>query len=262
MTDVNSSAPWHQRRRYQVLIVVAALSLLGWGHRLYKEFTMPPILVYLIAEDFFGPIFVFFDQPDGVMPEPDPLGQAVRVPENGVVKLRGSASSLVRSLKYGKRAEAMVEVQKNGSRRIMSIFAGTLKDEDGETIEAFIDGNDKAHIFPVFSNPKTPSNAKEKLFYYLSPAQMGERMVSLRDGCRHQGFVPHSEKIASGELGANEAGVPGCGKFLIASPNEKLSLPKWLWETTGWPYDSVEEFIKEADERLKKRKLLVQNQTK
>lgn len=39
-----------------------------------KNSTMPPPLVYLIPEEYFGPVFVFFGQKDGVDMSPDPLG--------------------------------------------------------------------------------------------------------------------------------------------------------------------------------------------
>ena len=145
----------------------------------------------------------------------------------------------------------------------MKIFVPAHRNTEGDLVGGFIDETDHAHTFPTPNSDAAQKNPElQKPYYYLSSKQMTERMVFFRDGCRDQGFVPQSEKIASGELDANKAGVPGCGKFLIASPNEKLALPAWLWDETRRQYDSVEEFVKEADERLKKRKLLVQNQTK
>jgi hypothetical protein len=55
----------------------------------------------------------------------------------------------------------------------------------------------------------------------------------------------------------DEAGVPSCGKFLIASPKELLEIPDWLWdEPSRQLYSSIPEFVTEANERLVKRRQL------
>ena len=43
-------------------LLLLAASAYG-AHHIYKEYTMPPPLVYLIPEDYFGPVFVFFGSP-------------------------------------------------------------------------------------------------------------------------------------------------------------------------------------------------------
>ena len=98
-----------------LLLVVA----LAYGsHYIYKELTMPPPLVYLIPEDYVGPVFVFFDQPDGVELMPDPLGHAVKVPENGLVKLRATVEEAIPSNEGAtKQVLFWVAVSKEGRRR-------------------------------------------------------------------------------------------------------------------------------------------------
>ena len=217
---------------------------------------MPPVLVYLIPENFIGPVFVFFDQKDGVVPESDPLGQAVRVPENGVIKLSGSVDELLRSSRFELRPEAMVAVAKNGSRRVMKMFTGPHRGENGGFWEGYIDERDQLHKFDVhYINTTKPTD--EKPFYYLAEQVMSERMVFLKDGCSHQAFVDHPEKIRSGEVDMDAVGVPSCGKFLIASPKEFLEMPDWLWrKPSNKLYKSIDEFVAEANERVSKKRAL------
>jgi hypothetical protein len=246
---------WYQRRIYQILLAIAALYCAWWGSETYKELTMPPIFVYLLPEDFIGLVYVFFDQKDGVSPKPDPLGQAVQVPDNGVVKLAGSVDQLLRPVRFDKRPEAMVMVAKNGSRRILKMFAGPFPNEDNEAFwEGYIDENDQLHKFDIhiINNPKP---VDEKRFYYMSNALMNERMVFSKDGCSHQAFVKNPGKIRSGEADPMEVGVPSCAKFLIASPKEFLEMPDWLWrEPSRQLYESIDEFTQEANEHLIKKK--------
>ena len=247
--------PWYRQRSLQVLLLLALLSLAWFAQRTYKEMTMPPVFVYLIPENFIGPVFFFFDQPDGVVPQPDPLGQAVQVPENGVVKLAGSVDALLRPSSFGKRPEAMVAVGKDGSRRIMKMFAGPHRSEDGGSFwEGYIDQNDQLHKFPVHTI-NNPNPVDEKRFYYMSEVVKNERMVFGKGGCRHQAFVKNPGKIRSGEVDMDEAGVPSCGKFLIASPQEFLDMPDWLWDTpSNKLYESIDQFIAEANERVKAKR--------
>lgn len=58
---------------------------------------MPPPFAYLIPADYFGPVVTLFGQPGGVEMQPDPLGQAVEVPETGVVKVRARRQDVMGS---------------------------------------------------------------------------------------------------------------------------------------------------------------------
>ena len=215
---------------------------------------MPPSLVYLIPEDYFGPIFIFFNQPDGVDLQSDPLGRAVWVPENGVIKARFSTKDIpfgTASPTY--RPEYFVSVSKTGQRRILTVNSGDFRDEDGSLTTAYLNGQNQIHQYKYSDDLK--SNQSEP-FYYFSEAQRNERMIFNRDGCSHQGFSPNASKALgrTKEMSNEEAGIPACNKFLIASPNEFLNLPSWMWENVGRRYRSIQEFVDEANERVKKKK--------
>ena len=60
-------------------------------------------------------------------------------------------------------------------------------------------------------------------------------------------------ELFRGQIDMDEAGVPHCGKFLIASPREVLEMPDWLWrEPSRQLYSSIDEFVIEANERVQK----------
>ena len=70
-----------------------------------------------------GPVFVFFGQPDGVEPIPDPLGHAVKVPENGLIKLRASVEEAIPSNEGATVILPFLALAKSGVKRRASIFA-------------------------------------------------------------------------------------------------------------------------------------------
>ena len=76
-------------------------------------------LVYLIPEDYFGPVFVFFGQKDGVELLPDPLGHSVSVPENGVIKIKEDVDSALPKQNPAYQNVYWVSVSKSGARKKM-----------------------------------------------------------------------------------------------------------------------------------------------
>ena len=195
---------------------------------------MPSPLVYLIPEKFIGPVFVFFGQTDGIETQTDQLGNAVWVPENGVIKLKGNVDSLI-SKPNGRTPNIYwVQVAKDGSRKIMKIHGNTYKDENGNWADYYYDEAGKPHHFiQTKENPE---------FYYFSEKEKNETMIFGHESCRHQEFTSNNEPSAK---------PPTCGKFLVISPKEYLRMPRWLWQDTRRSYSSIQEFTEEANERLK-----------
>ena len=87
------------------------------------------------------------------------------------------------------------------------------------------------------SYPKDP-------FYCFTNAQKNERMVFNHDGCAHQQFAPTDSGVKP----------PASAKFLIATSNELVALPDFMWEDAQRYYGSLQEFVDEANERVKKKK--------
>jgi hypothetical protein len=227
------------------------IPLLAYGGiRLFKAPEIPPPLVFLLAENDIGPVFFFFGQPDGVDLQADPLGRAVRVPPNGVVKIKAPVDDVMGSSSEKHRATYMVSVGRDGRRKILKMFIGAHKKEDGAWWWGYFDEKNRLHEFKA---------AGEWTGFSFIPAGLRqERMVFGNEGCRNQGFSPHFAEFAAGAMTAEQAGIPICGKFLVASPDEYATLPDWMWKDLQHPYPSVQAFVDEANERLKRKKSVAQ----
>jgi hypothetical protein len=104
-------------------------------------------LVYLVPEQYIGPVFVFFDQKDGVETSPDPLGSAVVVPRNGIIKLKRSVDELIPDRGGDNRNGYWVSVSKDKPRRIMILNNMSERLDDGETEDAYLDEVGKIHSY-------------------------------------------------------------------------------------------------------------------
>ena len=199
---------------------------------------MPPPLVFLIPADYFGPVFFFFGQPDGVDVQPDPLGQAVTIPANGILKIKADSSDLVAPFSNEKqRPLYWVSVSKTGQRKVMKYNSGSWKDENGRWFDSYLDETAKLKKFPEIEG-KHP-------YYYYSDSQRNEFMIFQHGGCAHQEFYP---------TGDTKAKSPACGKFLVATPNQHLDLPSFIWEQFAHPFSSIDDLIKQANEALAEKK--------
>ena len=204
---------------------------------------MPPPLVFLIPDTYFGPVFFFFGQPDGVDLQRDPLGNAVRVPENGVVKIKASVHDAMGQSSEHHWATYMVSVAKDGTRKVMIVNGDTYRDDNGELMNLYSDENSRLH-------DKFPSSKAKGAFYYFTEAQKNEYMVFNHQGCPNQIFAPHIDEVMTGKMTADEAGVPACGKFLVVSPNQFLSLPDFMWDDLDHAYESIQQFVDQANRTL------------
>jgi hypothetical protein len=90
-----------------------------------KGNSMNKPLVYLIPEENIGPVFVFFGQSDGLDSLPDPLGNAVIVPANGVIKLKASATALIKN-----NVSLMTDEQRN---YVIELLSATKRVIEGTT---------------------------------------------------------------------------------------------------------------------------------
>lgn len=154
------------------LIVIAKLINLG------RDSMKPPI-VFLIPENFIGPVFVVFDQDDGQDLKTDPLGVSLTVPESGLIKVKASKSDvLTRGMNYDKRNVYWLTITKEGQRINMPYFGGGGHDYDKEVNWSwYIDTNNQAKqiifdpkLYPKTNDPDsyflTKEQAKLKTVYY------------------------------------------------------------------------------------------------
>lgn len=154
------------------LIVVAKLINFG------RDFMKPPI-VFLIPENFIGPVFVVFDQDDGQDLKTDPLGVSLTVPESGLIKVKASKSEVLTSgMNYDKRNVYWVTITKEGQRINMPYLGGGGHDYDKDVNWSwYIDTNNQAKqiifdpkLYPKTNDPNayffTKEQAKFKTVYY------------------------------------------------------------------------------------------------
>ncbi len=142
----------------------------------------PPVkpLVYLMPADFMGPVFVFFGQKDGVDVIPDPLGNALVVPRNGVVKLKGTVDGVISSDRSARNLY-WVSLSKKDERKVLWIVNALRKDDDGEWIYSYFDESGKLH------EAKGPSPGG--WFEHIPESRRNDRMVMSNGGCKHQRFA-------------------------------------------------------------------------
>ncbi|WP_150118564.1 hypothetical protein [Collimonas fungivorans] len=230
---------WLTRKR-NLWLAFFLLAALSYGTvRFYKEITMPAPLVFLIPDSYIGPVFFFFGQADGVDVKSDPLGKAVWVPENGVVKLKAPVDEVMGDSTPGHRATYMVSVSKTGERKILKMHGDAAQDDDDKWFTFYFDENTQIHKFP------TASESGKSRFYYFTDVQKNEPMVFNHGSCSHQDFIPDNDATAE---------APACGKFLVVSPNQYLTLPDWMWKNLQHAYSSIQSFETEANQRVQLKK--------
>ncbi|UXY16950.1 hypothetical protein N8I74_08050 [Chitiniphilus purpureus] len=247
------------RKAYWLLGLLMVMIIgAGFGYTHLQRKTEPSAmkkpLVFIIPEGYFGPVFIFYGQQDGVASEPDPLGQAVRVPPNGVIKAKfsadevptGDASPTYRPVWY-------VVEKKDGSRFIPDVLGWAGKNEDGYYEVIYLDGKGKLRTFV----DKHPKETKEE-DYGLWSNDRHAPTIRGRESCTYQGFNERASEQFAGEITAKEAGAPACDKFFVVSHHQFKTLPRWMWEAPAHPYGSIAELEAEADARLEKRQAYYQ----
>ncbi len=159
------------------LVVIAKLINLG------RDSMKPPI-VFLIPENFIGPVFVVFDQDDGQDLKTDPLGVSLTVPESGLIKVKASKNDvLTRGMNYDKRNVYWITITKEGQRINMPYFGGGGYDYDKEVNWSwYIDTNNQAK--QIIFDPKLYPKTNDPDSYFLTKEQARLKTVYYWDTCR------------------------------------------------------------------------------
>jgi hypothetical protein len=224
--------------RYAVILILITitLGLLG-ASQFDRRSPMKRPLVYLVPEKYAGPVFVFFGQKDGVETFADTLGNAVNVPRNGIIKLKGSVDDLIHDLGENSRNVYWVQVSHAHGRKLMIFNHNSELSDDGETYDSYVDEFSKVHVY------RHRPDEKSDPFFYFSEQKKRERMIFGHGGCKHQRFAPAD---------AADSALPDCGKFLVIAPAEYFQMRHWLWGETTGEYTSIQELETEANERAAK----------
>ncbi len=144
--SVSESAPYDRRSRVSATLVASVIVYLAMAFFSERDLQASPSikkpLVYLVPEGFLGPVFVFFGQKDGVDTIPDAMGNAVTIPKNGIVKLRGTVDNLL-SKDRSIRNLYWISVSPNGQRKVMFVVNAVKKDSDGVWSYSYYDRTGK-----------------------------------------------------------------------------------------------------------------------
>lgn len=135
-----------------------------------KDAMKPPI-VFLISENFIGPVFVVFDQADGQDLKTDPLGLSLTVPENGLIKVKASKDEvLTRGMNYDKRNVYWITTTKEGQRINMPYQGEGARDYDKEVFWTwYIDKDNQAKQMAF--DPKLYPKTNDSEMYHLTKEQ-------------------------------------------------------------------------------------------
>ncbi|MGY0653014.1 hypothetical protein ACW7GZ_14365 [Luteimonas sp. A537] len=214
-------------RKFRVIRSVAVLAFLAtaaWTvYKIYQDNVMPPPFVYLIPDDYFGPVVTFFGQPGGIEMKPDPLGHAVDVPDSGVIRIRAKRQDVMGISEEGYRATYFVSAASDGSRKVMKVLTDVYR-EKGIWWQGVIDERENMARYDI--GEETKGN-----FEHLPEHLLNERMIAARQGCRFR-FVNADE----------ESRKAGCDEFLVISPNEREATRNWLWGDFGSYFESLDAF--------------------
>lgn len=147
--------------------LVIAIKLIHFG----KDAMKPPV-VFLIPENFIGPVFVVFDQKNGQDLKADPLGVSLTVPENGLIKVKASKSeTLTKGINYTKRNVYWITLTKDGQRLNMPYQGGGGYDYDQRVSWSwYIDTHNQAKQM-VF-DPKLYPKTNDSEMYHLTKDQV------------------------------------------------------------------------------------------
>ena len=104
----------------KIVVLLCVLFVTYQAYTLIRDKNMKT-LVYLIPEEYFGPVTVIFNQPDGLPLEDDPLqpnaAYVIRVPENGVVTIRDKPNFKAgKTPQYGTETVVFMSVNQFGQR--------------------------------------------------------------------------------------------------------------------------------------------------
>lgn len=233
---------WITKRRFFLILLVPLLIAIGYASYMkYKESTMPP-LVFLIPDDYFGPVFFLFGQPDGVELQKDPLGNAVRVPVNGIVKLKEPMSNVVASSSGqpgGRRVIYMVSVSPSNDRKILKYDVGVRQDDDGTWWTGYFDEDARLHRVSF-----DHTTLKQPPVFLYPESTRNEKFIFQDDTCAHQ----------FGELNGPAEKVVACGKFLVATPNQLVGLPDFMWREFEHPFTSIGQLVEQADAAMSEKR--------
>ena len=225
-------------------------------------------LVFLIPTEYFGPVVAIFDQPDGVVPEDEINAQVVRVPENGIIKIKTKAKFSATHPEYPNWQVLFFSIDGKGNRSLLPQALGVgvegAVDKGGnrQAVFSFADTRGTLqHVRYPFPNRKLQ---EEVMYEHAGPGPS----IFAHGSCQDRGFYrwpaeesgeAHWKRITTDP---NNYGVPHCAEFIVGPPLPMMKWPGWMSieseetaPSTGYGqpnrwFDSVDELISAANKRM------------
>lgn len=226
--------------------VIVITKLISFG----KDAMKPPV-VFLIPENFIGPVFVVFDQKDGQDLKTDPLGVSVTVPENGLIKVKASKNEvLTQGMNYDKRNVYWIIITQDGHRINMPYQGGGARDYDKEVFWTwYIDKDNQAKQMAFDPNLYPKTNDSE--MYHLTKEQAQLKTAYAWNTCDVDIWANSAELEESkknwyfGRDRVEPSEVFSCMNFTVLYP--KLESEKLSYENFSGDY-SLPEFEQKLNE--------------
>ncbi|WP_244272803.1 hypothetical protein [Burkholderia lata] len=238
------------------MLVVVLLAAIVFG--LDRSRRMP--LIYVIPEGYVGPVVALFDQRDGVEPLHAKDGLEVRVPANGIVKIKGNPK-LGHSEAFPKSTVVFELEKRDGSREVLQEAINPWQDYDRND-----DPHWKVGIRDAQGNLRTIAVSDRKDGFVFDDFPESDRsrvMVFWHESCQDRVFGPESDAYLAGEKSAEELHVPPCGEFVVGAFDHIRQWPEWMFlrgkgkqEKSGVrnpTYSSIQELVDEANARVARK---------
>ncbi len=213
-----------------LVATIVVIKLVSWG----KD-AMKPAVVFLIPENFIGPVFVVFDQADGQDLKMDPLGMSLTVPENGLIKVKASRREvLTKSMNYTYRNVYWITLTKDGQRINMPYQGGGGYDYDQRVNWSwYIDSNNQAK--QMIFDPKLYPKTNDLDVYHLTREQVKLKTAyawNICDAYIWKNIDEYESYMGDFEsLGKEKGEYWDCMQFNISYPklnDDKLSYENFL----------------------------------
>ncbi len=239
-----------------ILLAIVLAIAIGFGVDRIRR--MP--LIYVIPEDYAGPVVALFDQPDGVAPLRTKDGLEVRVPENGILRIKGNPA-LGHSAAFPNSTVVFELARRDGRREVLSEAINPWQDYDEHDNPhwkiAIRSAQGGLRVFAL-------SDRKDGFsFDDLPAADTNRPMVFWHESCEDRVFGPDSNAYFAGEKTAEELHVPPCGEFVVGIFSQMRRWPEWMYlrgkgkqtklGINNPSYDSIRELIDEANARVARK---------
>ncbi|PCE26121.1 hypothetical protein BWP39_16480 [Paraburkholderia acidicola] len=217
-------------------------------------------LIFLIPQEYSGPVVILFDQPGGIDLTPGKDGYEVKVPANGIIRVKGTYT-FDNGGGYPGSSIVFLMIGKNEERTPLLEAINPWQEWDKDDRMSWLVG-----IRDVRGNlQKIPQSYAEGFVFDDFPESVKDKpMILWHDSCQDRVFGPDWEAYGAGEKTAEDLHIPPCGEFVVGSIERIRTWPEWMFlrgkgkteklRINNPAYTSIQELIDEANARVARKK--------